>query len=246
MRNISRVDLVAFALAVVLGPCQTAAAPFDGDVLIMRYGWAPLFCYSGSNSPVPREYCGLDPPALDRFNAHRALRIVYSGKNGQADSCTDPTSGYSPSVITPALRKALHCVSNSYTIGNDDGWWQFLWNEAGKCVAEKAGMTAAKYFTLMNNSFKNYNIDAALKKAKYDATKLKQVDPVKVLDILQKAFGQRGFYTCDNEITKCPAKLLKPNTKCRSGNLKIDTVHGEPVSKACLRYYPSFKPSIKG
>jgi len=95
------------------------------------------------------------------------------------------------------LRNALHCVSNSYTDGNDDGWWEYLWNEAGKCVAEQTGMTTAKYFTLMNKSFKKYNIDAALKKAKYDITKRKEVNPVKVLNILQKAFGKRGFYTCD-------------------------------------------------
>jgi Ribonuclease T2 family len=111
-------------------------------------------------------------------------------------------------------------------------------------------MTATKYFTLMNNSFKKYNVDAALKKANYDVTRMAEVDPIKVLDILQKSFGQRGFYTCDNEtkgnwstvsiclsplppykITKCPANLLKPNTKCKSGKLKINTEHGGPVSR---------------
>jgi hypothetical protein len=181
-------------------------------------------------------------------NAHRALRLVYYDKTGASPkTCTAPE--YNPSAIPSDVRNALHCTGNSYTNGNDDGWWQFVWNEAGKCVSEKTGMDTGKYYTLQNDAFKKYDVDAALKKANYDVTKMTAVDPKKVLDILQKAFGYRGFYTCDNEtkanwstvsiclsplppynITKCPANLIKPNTKCKSGNLKINTEHGGPVS----------------
>ena len=49
----------------------------------------------------------------------------------------------------------------------------------------------------MSDAFKKYNVDSALKKANYDVTKMQQVDAIKILDILQKAFGYRGFYTCD-------------------------------------------------
>ena len=40
-------------------------------------------------------------------------------------------------------------------------------------------------------------LQAALKAAGLDFTVTAPVDPIKVLDVLQAAFGQRGYYTCD-------------------------------------------------
>lgn len=249
--------LAGLSLLLTIGPTSVDAA---GGVLIYRYGWAPLFCYSGSNTGVPREYCGLNPPALTRFTTHRALRIVYSSADGtEGEECPDPTTGYSSSALSPSVRSALHCIGNSYTLGNDDGWWTYLWKASGTCAAKSANLSVAQYFKLMADAFAKYDVDSALKSAGLNFSSPGTVEGTKVLDVLEKAFGQRGFYTCDQgtrskystfsicltlnapyNITKCPAKYLKPNTKCPQ-SLKIVTENSGPVSASCLKYYPAFK-----
>lgn len=153
----------AAALSLLLALVPTSVDAAGNGVLIYRYGWAPLFCYSGSNTGVPREYCGLTPPALTRFTAHRALRIVFSSADGtEGEGCPDPTQGYTPSALSPSVRSALHCVGNSYTLGNDDGWYEYLWKASGTCVAKSANLTVAQYYKLMADTFAKYDVDVSV------------------------------------------------------------------------------------
>ena len=150
----SAVTLLTISLLGMLGACQVAAVPADGDVLIMRYAWAPIFCYAGSANGVPKEFCGLEAPALQRFNVHRAGRISYSAESGDLGNCTDPTSGFNASLLSPAVRNALHCTSNSYSIGNDDAYFQFLWQEAGKIL--KKSILSITLLALFKNIASNF------------------------------------------------------------------------------------------
>jgi hypothetical protein len=211
--------------------------------------WAPIFCFAGSANGVPKEYCGLEPPALQRFTTHRAARISYfRDSGGESNNCTDPTAGFNSSDLSFAVHSALECTTNSYNIGNDESYWQSLWDDAGKCVAEKIGLTPKRYFWLLTHTFKRYNVDSVLKQAGYDFAKLKEVNATKVLDILQDSFGYRGAYTCDSgsrtkwstirfclsalppyRMTHCPARVLEPPSRCPT-TLLIDTERGVPVS----------------
>ena len=129
----------------------------------MRYNWAPMFCYSGSSKAVPREFCGFKQPALSRFFAHRASRIGYVDSKGtESVDCPDPTQGYSSTAISTPLRNSLHCIANSYTIGNDDGWWQVIWKAAGTCAAKNANLSVTQYFQLLADTFAKYDVDVSM------------------------------------------------------------------------------------
>lgn len=250
--------LLIIALTPLALPAGVAA---KGDgVLIMRFGWAPGFCYSGSASQVPRELCGFSGSSQQRFWAHRVLRIVWAGADGKTkDACPDPTPGYSPSALPPAVRATLDCVGNAYTPGKTDDWNKYLWEQVGTCVAAAAGLSAGDYFGAMVDAYSRYNIDSALRKAGYALEKGGTIEGKALVATLTKAFGKKGFYSCNpgtksvystysicltptapHRITDCPAKFLKPNTKCPA-KMKINLEHGGPVSKSCLPYYPAFK-----
>jgi hypothetical protein len=247
-----RTVTILAALAVVLAAMTTCqAGPMPGDVLVMRYAWAPIFCSAGSANGVPKQFCGEGPPpVLQRFPTHRAGRISYQADIGDPVNCTQLTTvpEYNGSDISFAVRSALECESNSYTIGNNDEYWQSLWNDAGKCVADKTGLSPKKYFWLLTNTFKRYDVDAALRNANYDMAKRTDVNATLVLDILQDAFGYRGSFTCDSgtrskwstvnfcldamppyRMTHCPSKMLEPPSKCNI-TLLTDLSRAVPVS----------------
>lgn len=163
MRVINVLPVLSIILVIALPLSQAQTPPIaTNGVLVMRYGWAPLFCYAGSASGVPDEYCGYTPPARTRFAAHRALRLLYSNSTGAAgEDCPDPTSGYTPAALTPPLRAALTCIDNSYSLGNDDGWHNYIWNASGTCAATAAGLNVTQYFQIMADTFSKYNVDVS-------------------------------------------------------------------------------------
>lgn len=246
-------------------PAPTPAPPIPGpavpgDVLVFRQGWAPLFCFAGSANGIPDEYCGFGTPNRTRFYANRAFRIFFANSTGDNfQDCPDPTPGLDYAKLKPYVARSLDCIDNSYTIGNQPEWLNYIWNLVGTCTAHAVGpkMTAARYYQLTADSFRRYTMDAALKKAGIDFATAVTMDADAMLDILEAAFGQRGFYTCDtatrskfstfsiclspiapHRITKCPDKFLKPNTNCAKP-LAVVRENGMTIPAECVRYYPS-------
>jgi hypothetical protein len=76
----------------------------------------------------------------------------------------EPSEPYSSGALSGTLRDHIHCTSNSYTEGNDDGWLERLWEEGAGCGAKQLGMNQTEYFQLMTDLFERYNPDKVLNK----------------------------------------------------------------------------------
>ena len=231
----------------------------QGSILQLRFAWAPIFCYAGSSNGVPKEFCGQDPTtARQRVQLFRQSIIRPLGSS---KSCSAPPSTYSASAITGDLRQNLHCTSNSYTEGNDDGWHERVWNEGAGCAAKALGMTTpTEIFTLMSDLFRKYNPDVALKKSgNIVLSDMDQIDIKTLLKVLKKGLGRAGFLTCDGatgtrlstysicistktrSITNCPKSLIQKKA-CKSSVVKIERGNGslgKPNESDCVPYYPS-------
>ena len=129
-------------------------------------------------------------------------RILIADKNGNIkENCASPSS-FDYSKLPAHLQQALHCVDNSYTIGNDAGLHQFVWGYQGACAAQGSDLrgNATAYFQLEADLFAKYNPDRTLKAAGYDLTKLSTIDAKAYLTTVLKGWGggaTSGFYTCD-------------------------------------------------
>jgi len=228
----------------------------QNGVLQLRFVWAPIFCNAGSSNGVPQEFCGVDPQtARPRFMRHRqSIMRPLEGWRG----CS-PDVPYSDTFITGQLRDNLHCTSNSYTEGNDDGWFERLWEEGAGCGAKQIGMNQTEYFQLMTDLFEKYNPDKALKKNKVQLKNKGAIRTSTYLKILKKRLGKEGFVTCDGgtgqrlstfsicispkapyKITNCPKSVLQ-NYKNRCPK-KITIERGfdslKNPTKECKKYYP--------
>lgn len=235
--------------------------PAATDVLVIRYGWAPIFCFAGSANATPEQFCGKTPPARTRFRAIRAFRIYYATATENLDSCPDPTAGYVDALLDRKVKRALSCIDNSYNLPNNDAEWNaYVWNLVGTCVAQYTGMDAAYYHKLIVDIFERYNPDLALKKAGIDTATAQTYNQTAALDILESAWGFRGFTTCDSatksylstlsicltttypfNITACPAKLLRSGRDCALP-LKLEVPLPStsiPVPEECEKYYPA-------
>ncbi len=247
-------------LPPVLIPYTTPAAT---DVLVIRYGWAPIFCFAGSASATPDEFCGKTPPARTRFRAIRAFRIYYATSASNLGSCPDPTAGYVDALLDKKVKKALACIDNSYNLPNNDAEWNaYIWNLVGTCVSQYTGMDAAFYHKLIVDLFERYNPDLALKKAGIDTATALTFNQTQALDIMERSWGFRGFMTCDSSsksylstfsiclsttypfnITACPARLLRSGGDCALPlNLEVPPPSVSiPVPDECEKYYPATK-----
>eukprot|EP00889_Picochlorum_renovo_P003320 jgi/Picre1/30350/NNA_005714.t1 len=189
--------LEIWAIGLVLALC--AQQCHGESVLQLRYVWAPIFCYAGSSNGVPKEFCGEDAStARPRFRAHRlsTIRPLEGWKE-----CSS-SQAYSPSDVTGELREYLHCTSNSYTEGNDDGWHKYVWDKGAGCAAKQLGMNSTSLFQLMSDLYKKYDPDVALKKRKITLGRKKKIRTSKLLRALKKGFGKEGFITCDGATGK--------------------------------------------
>ena len=228
----------------------------EDDVLQLRYVWAPIFCNAGSSNGVPKEFCGVDPDTQrPRFMRHRqSIMRPLTGWKG----CS-PSEPYSAKSITGELRNNLHCTSNSYTEGNDDGWFERLWVEGAGCGAKQLGMSQTEYFQLMTDLFEKYNPDEALKKSKIKLKNKGAISTSTYLKVLKKRLGKEGFVTCDGEtgkrlstfsicispqapynITDCPASVLKKYKNRCPKKMSIERGFGsvKNPTKECMKYYP--------
>eukprot|EP00890_Picochlorum_soloecismus_P001517 jgi/Picsp_1/2366/NSC_05829-R1_ribonuclease t2 len=226
-------------------------------VLVLKQGWSPLFCYSGSVNSVPREFCGLEKKsAKKRYLAHRILRLDVSGEK----DCKDTTGGYKKSKLGRSLKRMLECTSNSYTKGNTNAWLdEYVWRSSGTCVAQNSpSITSVKgYFEAMTDLFEKYNVDSALKERGILFSKIDKVNGTEILNVLEDAFGARGYYTCDRATaskwnifnlclstkapykpTKCPESEVEKMARC-SEMMEVDKNRGYKVDKKCKKYYPS-------
>lgn len=176
-------------------------APAATDILVIRYGWAPVFCFAGSGAgATPVEFCGLDPPSRTRFRSIRPLRMYYATATDNLDKCPDPTPGYVDAALDWKVKKALACIDNSYSLPvNDDAWNAYVWNLVGTCVAEYTGMDPAFYFKLIVDLFARYNPDFILKQAGIDTAVALTFNQTQAMDVLEAAWGYRGFCTCDTK-----------------------------------------------
>lgn len=205
----------------------------SSGVLVLKQGWSPLFCYSGSVNSVPREFCGLKAKtAKKRYLAHRILRLDVAGEK----NCKDRTGGYKKSKLGPSLKRMLECTSNSYTKGKTNAWLdKYVWRSSGTCVAQNSpSITSVKgYFETMTDLFERYNVDSALKERGIVLSKTDKVNGTEILNVLEDAFGARGYYTCDRATaskwnifnlclstkapykpTKCPESEVQKMARC--------------------------------
>ncbi|KAI8100622.1 hypothetical protein M9434_005013 [Picochlorum sp. BPE23] len=248
--------LEIWAIGLVLALC--AQQCHGESVLQLRYVWAPIFCYAGSSNGVPKEFCGEDAStARPRFRAHRlsTIRPLEGWKE-----CSS-SQAYSPSDVTGELREYLHCTSNSYTEGNDDGWHKYVWDKGAGCAAKQLGMNPTSLFQLMSDLYKKYDPDVALKKRKITLGRKKKIRTSKLLRALKKGFGKEGFITCDGatgkrystysicvspeppySITDCPKSVLQKNKKACPKTIRIERGNRsiKKPTRQCLRYYPAF------
>jgi hypothetical protein len=275
MAHIRSLVVIAALLVAAAAPAASQGAPAPapapapvipgpagpGDVLVFRQGWAPVFCFAGSaGGGIPDEYCGFEPVNRTRYQATRAFRIFFANSTGDTfQNCPDPTSGLDYSNLKPYVERSLQCVDNSYSVGNQADWLNYVWNLVGTCTAHAVGpkMTPARYYQLTTDSFRRYSMDAALKKAGIDVTTARTLDANSTMDIYEKIHGFRPFLTCDSgtkskfstfsiclsaqaphRITKCPDKFLKPLTGCASP-LALPHENSIPIPVECARYYPS-------
>lgn len=198
---------------------------------------------------MPKQFCGLGPPGTysNRFNAHRTGRINLSNLKGSDPQNCAASNPYLPASISPADRAALECVGNSYTLGNTDGWLQYVWETSGSCT----GLGVGQYFSLMVSIFRQFDVDGALAAAGIRAGST--FDPAMAVKALMKAFGKKGFYTCDKgtkkgwntysiclsstppyAITACPAKYLAAPKGCAKKLQLFVGNNSTPVSSLSL------------
>lgn len=192
-----RCNALLLFLSILLCILLSKANGQSSRVLVLKQGWSPLFCYSGSVNSVPREFCGLDKKtAKKRYLAHRILRLDVSGEK----DCKDTTGGYKKAKLDRSLKRMLECTSNSYTKGNTKSWLdKYVWRSSGTCVAEATPSikSVTGYFEAMTDLFEKYNVDSALKERGIVFSKIDKVNGTEILDVLEGAFGARGYYTCD-------------------------------------------------
>lgn len=241
--------LSVFALVIAFASAQS-------DVMQLRFVWAPIFCNAGSSNGVPKEFCGADPEtARPRFMRHR--QSIMRPLTGWKDC--PPAEVYSPEYITGELRDNIHCTSNSYTEGNDDGWLQRLWEEGAGCGAKQLGMNQTQYFQLMTDLFERYNPDKALAKSKIRLKNKGAISTSTYLKVLKKRLGKEGFVTCDGQtgkrlstfsicihskapykITECPQSVLQTYKKRCPKKMTISRGYGslKDPSQECNKYYP--------
>ena len=246
----------ALLLLALLSRCAHTSAQGASNNLIMRYVWAPLFCFSGSNNSVPKEYCGEDPEtALPRFKAHRLARLQIVGRRGC--NATEEFDYYS---LPESMRNSLECKWNSYTKGNTDKYIAGQWSDFGACFSEELGMSQQEYFGLMLDISKRYDVDKALKNWNLELKDFRTFYSQNFLTLLETEFGKKGFFTCDKasqtkystfticlegkapfNITECTESQLSANDRECPTSMIIEGGNGsEDVSDACLVDFPAF------
>lgn len=246
----------ALLLLVLLSSCARTLAQEASNNLIMRYVWAPLFCFSGSKNSVPKEYCGEDPEtALPRFRAHRLARLQIVGR--RECNATEEFDYYS---LPDSIRKSLECKWNSYTKGNTDEYIAAQWNDYGACFSEELGMGPEEYFSLVLDISKRYDVDQALKNWNLELKNFRTFYSQNYLTLLETEFGKKGFFTCDKasqtkystfticlegkapfKITECSESQLSANDSECPSSMIIERGNGsEDVTEACLVDFPSF------
>ena len=246
----------SYALLFLLTLISGVAAQEASNSLIMRYVWAPLFCFSGSKNSVPKEYCGEDPEtALPRFKAHRLARLQIVGRQG-----CNATEEFDYLSLSDDVRKSLECKWNSYTDGNTGDFIAGVWADFGTCFAEELGLSAEEYFKLVLDISDRYDVDKALKNWNIELKDFKTFPSQSYLTLLETEFGKKGFFTCDKasqtkystfticlegkapfNITECTESQLKANNIECPQSMIIERGNGsEDVSDACLADYPAF------
>lgn len=106
--------LVSAVFAVLVSGLRCHA-----ETLQLRFNWAPIFCYAGSNNGVPKEFCGQGPDGTYRFQRHRLSLL----KPFDSAGCSN-TSAYDPTALNAEVRQHLACTNPSC-----------VWNAAAPSVA---------------------------------------------------------------------------------------------------------------
>ncbi len=94
---------------LVIAVLALAGSVARAEVLQLRFNWAPIFCFAGSNNGVPKEFCGQDAEdSTPRLRRHRLS--LLKPLNGQCSS----VPAYDPSALSTEVRQHLACTNPSY------------------------------------------------------------------------------------------------------------------------------------
>ena len=96
---------LAFLFLVLAGSIHVGRA----EILQLRFNWAPIFCFAGSNNGVPKEFCGQGADGTPRLQRHR-LSLLKPLNSGQ---CSD-VPAYDASALSAEVRQHLACTNPSY------------------------------------------------------------------------------------------------------------------------------------
>ncbi len=100
--------LYRLASAVIAVLVVTGFHAARAEILQLRFNWAPIFCYAGSNNGVPKEFCGQGADGTPRFQRHRlSLLKPFTAR------CSN-IPAYDASALSANVRQHLACTNPSY------------------------------------------------------------------------------------------------------------------------------------